>query len=328
MMFSQRKGSPFRAAALFALALLAWLVCLAPAATRADPGTAASATANEKVERLSEDAFRLLLAVYDYDLAIPLDSRIVEQIEKEGMPREKIVFRGAQGFYVPGYFQLPRQHPHPVPCVLLLHGWSGSKDHFWIDDNYISGGNVRKALLKEGFAVLALDAQCHGDRIAQNEFAPVNPSGPPGVPPRKGYFTQREIYVQTTIDYRRALDYLKGRPEVDATRIGAFGYSMGGTQTFLLTAVDARIKAAVACAVPADRLPNSLIAPRNFARAIGSRPLLLIAGRNDEMCPSEEADHVFRAIASPDSKLLFFEGTHRLRPDFVPAAVRWLKDHL
>jgi dienelactone hydrolase len=323
MMFPQRKGAPFRAAALLAL-----FVCFAPAATRADPGTAASATANDKVQRLGEDAFRLLLTVYDYDPAIPLDSRIVERIEKDGMPREKIVFRGAQGFYVPGYLQFPRKHPHPVPCVLLLHGWSGSKEHFWIDNNYISGGNVRKALLDEGFAVLALDAQCHGDRIAQNEFAPVNPSGPPGVPPRKGYFTQREIYVQTTIDYRRAVDYLKGRSEVDSARIGAFGYSMGGTQTFLLTAVDARIKAAVACAVPADRSPNSLIAPRNVARAIGSRPLLLVAGRNDEMCPAEEAERVFRAIGSPRSKLSLFEGTHRLRPGFVPDAVRWLKDNL
>jgi dienelactone hydrolase len=184
-----------------------------------------------------------------------------------------------------------------------LHGWSGSKAHFWTDNNYISGGNVRKALLNEGFAVLALDAQCHGDRIAQNEFAPVNPSGPPGGPVRKGYFTQREIYVQTTIDYRRALDYLKTRPEIAAARIGVFGYSMGGTQTFLLTSVDDRIKAAVACAVPADRSPASLIAPANFARAIGERPLLLVAGREDEMCPREDSEQLIGAIGSiPSSR--------------------------
>jgi dienelactone hydrolase len=295
---------------------------------RAEPGTATAAANGEKSERLSDEAFHLLLSVYDYDPAIPLEGRVVERVEKEGIAREKIVFRGVQGFYVPGYLQLPAKGPRPVPCVLLLHGWSGSKEHFWNDNNYISGGNVRKGLLNEGFAVLALDAQCHGDRIAQNEFAPVNPSGPPGRPPRKGYFTQQEIYVQTTIDYRRALDYLKSRPEIDSTRIGAFGYSMGGTQTVLLTALDSRIKAAVACAVPADRSPNSLIAPRHFAQAIGARPLLLVAGRKDEMCPPAEAEQLFRAIGSDRSKLSFFEGTHRLRPDFVPAAVRWLKDHL
>lgn len=297
---------------------LAALLVLLPAVLRAD----------EKPARLSDDAFRLLLKVYDYDPTVPLDARIVERIKKDGVPREKIVFRGAQGFYVPGYLQLPPNQRPPVPCVLLLHGWSGSKEHFWIDNNYISGGNVRQALVDAGFAVFALDAQCHGDRIAQNEFAPVNPSGPPGVPPRKGYFTQQEIYIQTTIDYRRALDYLKSRPEIDWARIGVFGYSMGGTQTFLLTGVDPRIKAAVACATPADRAPNSLIAPRHFARAIGKRPFLMIAGRNDEMCPPAEAELVFHIIDSPAAKLSFFEGSHRLRPDFVPQAVRWFKDHL
>ncbi len=253
---------------------------------------------------------------------------VLERVEEHDGPREKIVFRGAQGFYVPGYLQLPAKRTGPVPCVLLLHGWSGSKSHFWSDNNYISGGNVRRALLKEGFAVFALDAQCHGDRISQNEFAPVNPSGPPGVPPRKGYFTQREIYVQTTIDYRRALDYLKERPEIDSTRIGALGYSMGGTQTFLLTGVDSRIKTAVACATPADVAPDSLIAPRRFASAIGSRPFLMVMGRNDEMCKPEEAERVLHSIGSPHAKLSFYEGTHKIGAAFVPEAVAWLKKSL
>jgi dienelactone hydrolase len=224
--------------------------------------------------------------------------------------------------------QLPQHAKGAVACVLLLHGWSGSKANFWADNNYISGGNVRRALLKEGLAVFALDAQCHGDRISQNEFAPVNPSGPPGVPPRKGYFTQREIYVQTTIDYRRAIDYLKGRAEIDLGRIGALGYSMGGTQTFLLTAVEGRIKAAVACAIPADLAPDSLIAPRRFAPVIGRRPFLMVMGRRDEMCKPEEAEQVFRGIGSPEAKLSFYEGAHKIGPAFVPEAVGWLKQHL
>jgi dienelactone hydrolase len=325
---SRRQGKHRQPCGLSAV-LLAVLAFGGLGLVRADDGkAAAAASVTEKLDRLSDDAVRLLFQVYDYDPTIPLEGRVVERVPKEGVPREKIVFRGAQGFYVPGYLQLPPKHSGPAPCVLLLHGWSGSKEHFWVDNNYISGGNVRRALLAEGFAVFALDAQCHGDRIAQNEFAPVNPSGPPGVPPRKGYFTQQEIYVQTTIDYRRALDYLKGRAEIDSSRLGVFGYSMGGTQTYLLTAVEKRIKVAVACAVPADRSPSSLIAPRNFARAIGSRPFLLIAGRHDEMCPPEEAQRVFRTIGSESAQLSFYDGTHKLRPDFVPEAARWFKDHL
>ena len=218
------------------------------------------------VERLGEEAAQAMRQVYEYDATIPLEGRIVEKVKKDDLWREKVVFRGVQGFLVPGYLQLPPGGTAPYACVLLLHGWSGSKDHWWQDGNYISGGNARQALLAAGFAVLVLDAQCHGDRIAQNDFAPVNHYVDESAPKnsRKGYFTLSDIYVQTTRDYRRAIDYLATRPEIDNTRIGVLGYSMGGTQTFLLTGVEPRVKAAVAVAAPAERSKFSLVAPQNF----------------------------------------------------------------
>ena len=43
----------------------------------------------------------------------------------------------------------------------------------------------------------------------------------------------------------RTLDYLPSRPEVDAKRLGCVGLSVGGYRSFLLGALDERIKAAV-----------------------------------------------------------------------------------
>jgi hypothetical protein len=43
----------------------------------------------------------------------------------------------------------------------------------------------------------------------------------------------------------RTLDYLASRPEVDAKRLGCVGLSVGGYRSFLLAALDERIKAAV-----------------------------------------------------------------------------------
>jgi dienelactone hydrolase len=251
-------------------------------------------------------------------------------LKKNDGGREKIVFRGVQGFLVPGYLQLPAEGKAPYACVLLLHGWSGSKENWWDDDNYISGGRVRKALLAAGFAVFALDAQCHGDRIAQNDFAPVNHYSDPKaiVPGRKGYFSQPEIYMQTVRDYRRAIDYLETRPEIDSKRIGVVGYSMGGHQTFLLTGVEPRIKAAVAVSAPAEKSKWSPVAPQNFIGGIGDRPFLTIIGRSDELCSLGHAQALQKLIPSKTKDQVLFDAGHKLPPEYVPHAIGWLQKYL
>lgn len=53
------------------------------------------------------------------------------------------------------------------------------------------------------------------------------------------------MVVQSTLEYRRALDYLETRKEIDSERIGAIGYSLGSVVTFILTAIDERVKTTV-----------------------------------------------------------------------------------
>ena len=304
------------------------LLCLIVHAAYAEDPPAVEAEA-EELEQLGEEAARALAQLYEYERTIPLEARTVELRERDGLIREKVVFRGVQGFLVPGYLEYPAGGDTPHPCVLLLHGWSGSKESWWQDDNYISGGNVRKALLQSGYAVLALDAQCHGDRIAENDFAPVNHYAAEGDPaPRKGYFTQIEIYIQTTRDCRRAIDYLESRPDIDSTRIGVLGYSMGGAQTYLLTGTEPRIRVAVAVAAPAEKSKWSPIAPQNFTTGIGDRPFLTIIGNNDSMCPVAHAQARDALIAGPNSRQMIVEGEHRLPSTWVPDAVEWIRTHL
>lgn len=281
--------------------------------------------------RIGEEAYELLTKFYDYDRTIPLEARTVQIKDVDGLPREKLILRSTQGFLVPGYLQLPATGTPPHPCVLLLHGWSGSKDSWYQDNNYISGGNIRKALLDRGYATLILDAQCHGDRIALNDYAPVNHYADEDVPVgqrRKGYFTQREIYTQTILDYRRALDYLETREEIDSDRIGLIGYSMGGVQSFMLTAVEQRIKATVACAAPSEQDAFTLWAPQNYVRGIGDRPFFMVSGNNDSMCPVDHARQLFELIPSSTKDLKLYGGSHKLTPEFVPHAVEWIVTHL
>ena len=55
----------------------------------------------------------------------------------------------------------------------------------------------------------------------------------------------RDHVVMWAKDYRRALDYLSSRADIDTTKFAYFGYSWGGLMGGLIPAVEPRIKTAV-----------------------------------------------------------------------------------
>ncbi len=273
---------------------------------------------------IGEEAHKLLVRMYDYDAAIPLEARVVEREKKEGTIRDKVVFRSTRSFMVPGYFEVSETATAPYPCVVLMHGWSGGKKNWWEDGGYIHGGEVRKALLAAGFAVFALDAQGHGDRIAENDYHVVNLFEEPGAPPRKNYFTLRDVITQTVLDYRRGIDYLATRGDVDMARLGAMGYSMGGFHAVSLTAVEPRIKAAVGCVVPVSWRDDPILDPANYLRGIGERPFMMVQGKTDELCNEAQAVELYKHLEGPNTKLELFDSGHKLPGDYVGVAVPWL----
>jgi predicted esterase len=300
--------------------LVALTLLLAPIAI-AEPSAA-------DIQPISDDAYGMLSVFLQYDAAVPLESKLVEVKESDETTRYKIVIRGVRGYWVPGYMEIPKQAQAPYPCVVLMHGWSGSKLSWYEDDNYISGGNTRNALHKLGIATLALDAQAHGDRIAENDYAIVNRYTEDGAPPKKNYFSLNDIMVQTTLDYRRGIDYLLSRDDIDPARIGVWGYSMGGVHAFMVTASDPRVKMAVSVAAPSYVQPYNAYAPMNYAQRLGDRPFLMIEGSEDGMCPQPHAEATIKLISSTEKDLVFYNAGHRLPAKHVKKGIAWVEKHL
>jgi dienelactone hydrolase len=273
------------------------------------------------------EAYEAIVGFYQYDRQVPLDARVVKRDETaSAYVREKVVFTGSRGDRVPSWLMTPRAGTRPFPVALILDGWMGTKDRWWDDDTWPQGGRLTKALAAEGIAALVLDTQFHGERASRIAFQPVEEYVCP-----ECANARREMVVETVVDYRRALDYLASRPDIDARRVGAIGFSMGGVMTFALSAVDDRVRAAVACVTPvkADdpRWSVRAFAPWTFAPHVRI-PLLQLMGRTDSLYSQADVEAIRAGLASAEKPLEWFDAGHRLPPEYVPRAVTWLRNHL
>jgi cephalosporin-C deacetylase-like acetyl esterase len=150
------------------------------------------------------------------------------------------------------------------------------------------------------------------------------------------------MFIESIIDYRKAIDYLAARPEIDMKKVGVIGYSIGGVMTFVLSAVEPRIKAAAACVTPnlhrfkicrnqenkALKAQLMGINPYNSAGLIRDIPFLMLMGRFDSYCTVEEANQLYKLVGSSKKKIIFYNRGHFLPINYVSDAVQWFKKYL
>jgi len=287
------------------------------------------ASAQEPYQPLGDEAFQVLSQFFEYDRGIPMNVRIAA-IEDMGFAiREKIVFTSYNSERVPGYLAIPKTGNQPYPIVLMLHGLGHEKESWWDGETYCNGLLLTKDLLKAGYAVMMLDAYYFGERMNRNDYEH----------PRVFAFEKQWVYrlnnsmVQTIKDYRRAMDYLVTRPEIDTSRIGVVGYSMGGIQTFVLTAADSRIKISVTSVAPPLALKGPEMkyyttAPENYAPRIGSRPFLMLMATEDDNYTPEQGQQLYELINSSVKDIKWYNSGHSLPPEWTGEALTWIEKHL
>ena len=140
-----------------------------------------------------------------------------------------------------------------------------------------------------------------------------------------------EMMIQSVIDYRRAVDYLETRPEIDASRIGVHGYSMGGMMAFILTGVEPRVRVTVACVAGKQKTEYekyALIAPHNFTRDVGTRPFLMMMGKKDTLVPEAYSRKLYSLIEAPSTKFILYDSGHRLPDEYISESLGWFQGHL
>ena len=173
----------------------------------------------------------------------PLSPQVTGTVQCEGYRVDKVMFRSSERVWVSCSLYLPKDCGRRLAAVLFVCGH---------DPEGKQAPEYQRAcihLVKAGMAVLAMDSYGQGERCSYYDEACHRE--------RIGRCTREHDYAgfQCMLlgdsvaryllwDAMRAVDYLVGRPDIDASRIGITGNSGGGTLTMMMMIVDGRIAAA------------------------------------------------------------------------------------
>jgi len=150
----------------------------------------------------------------------------------------------------------------------------------------------------------------------------------------------------------RTLDYLATRPEVDPKRLGCVGLSVGGYRSFMLSALDPRIKVGVdVCWMTTfgaqvekhvlHTMGLAFIVPGmyrfldfpEFSAAVAPRALMVIMGAKDFLFPlsamkesASKIEQCYRKAGVPERQLCrIYDAPHEFNPQMQADAWEWLK---
>jgi hypothetical protein len=190
----------------------------------------------------------------------------------------------------------------------------------------------------------ALDATHPPQRNSRNHFA--GPLAPDDYTLDAVESPRNSNWFLVLIGVRRAITFLERQPEVDASRIGVHGHSMGGKLTTDVAGIDRRIKAAVpSCGGSGDVLESQTDLPGcvkksppplelaciadNPCLARITCPMLYCGPTNDFNGHLDNMYYTWRNL--PAEKVRFSitpHMNHRHSPEFEISRLLWFEQHL
>ncbi|HTM56743.1 MAG TPA: alpha/beta hydrolase family protein [Pirellulales bacterium] len=211
---------------------------------------------------------RILVANGLWPMPKPTPAKAVVhgKVDREGYSVERVFLESYPGHFVTGNLYRPTGKSGKLPAVLCPHG-------HWPNGRFMDiGSEAAKKQIVEGAERFenggrsVLQARCvqlarmgcivfHYDMVGYSDSVQIPFALAHGFAKQRpefdtsenwGFFsTQAELRAQSimglqTYNSIRALDWLISLPEVDAARVGVTGASGGGTQTFILGAIDSR----------------------------------------------------------------------------------------
>ena len=313
------------------------------------------------------------------------DPQVLTRVDKGDHIVEYLTFQTGPDSRIPAYVLVPKNATRRVPGIVALHDHGGfylwgkekivalDKEHDVLSgfkqQNY-DGKSIATELVRRGNVVIVIDMFFWGERrMLLKDDPPVYADRESMTKEDVTAFNRRaqqsESLVARTLmtagitwpgvllwDDIRTLDYLASRPEVDARRLGCVGLSVGGYRSFLLAALDPRIKVAVDVGWMtsfASQIPNHVMNTvgltfhivglyryfdfPDLAALIAPRAVLVINGSRDRLFALDGVEAAFKKIArcyekggAPErQRCRMYDAPHQFSAEMQAEAWEWIE---
>jgi len=327
----------------------------------------------------------LELLFYDPPSVRP-QPEIIRRTDRYDYTEEYLTFQTTPDLRVPAYVLIPKKAQRPAPGIVALHSHDGvylwgkekivenDEEHPWLTSfkqRAYGGKSIAAELARQGYVVITIDAFYWGERrLLLDDDPRAYRDRPRSMTEQEiGAFNARASQNESLLarslftagiswpgvllwDDIRTLDYLASRPEVDPNRLGCVGLSMGGYRTYLLSALDPRVKAGVDVGWMtsfASQIKQHVVNTigfsfhinglyrymdyPDFSALIAPRALLAINGSQDRLFAPEGVKAAFEKIArcyakagAPDrQRCRLYDAPHEFNLAMQAEAWEWLK---
>lgn len=242
--------------------------------------------------------------------------QIIDTTTEKGVTESRVDF-ATDDDLIPGIVWQPESVDAPCPVVLIGHGGTQHKRV----PNVLA--MARRIVRRLGYVAVAVDAPAHGERITDPDAAETarrnleerisaGGDGPPLARDAEQMAAMRRRSARAAAEWSQVLDAVSELPEVDATRVGYWGVSMGTSIGLPFVAADPRVTAAV---LGLNGLHDGPGRDEMEAAARSLRmPVLFVFQWDDELMTRQSGLDLWDAIGSEDKALHIFPGGHIATP--------------
>ncbi len=273
-----------------------------------------------KEKHIPDSVFNIYKEQFSYD-KLDLNARIESRDDSaEDWIQEKITFDAAYGNErMAAYLFLPRSTPPPFQTIVYFPGQgSYESDSSQNLEEYREFKYLLSFLMANGRAVLYPVYKGTFERQLKSSFA-------------MDSYQYVEYRIQLVKDFKRSIDYLETRPDIDTNNLAYIGYSWGTRMAPIILAVEDRLKTAVLVIGGLETGRRPEINNSSYIRKV-RLPALMLNGKYDMAFPYETSSKpMFDLMGTPDEDKVqkIYEADHFVPlNEYIKETLAWLDRYL